>query len=130
MLIASAVMAVFLSDCNDTPYKQGKILYQNFCASCHMEDGSGLAGNIPPLAQTDWVKENQDKMACVIRYGIEGEIKVNGRVYNNPMAGISRLSAFEVTNIINYINHAWGNTYGYAKYEDVKSQLENCPDAN
>jgi mono/diheme cytochrome c family protein len=126
LLIASLVMAALFTDCQDNPYKQGKILYENFCSNCHMDDGSGLEGNIPPLAKADWLKENQDQLACLIRYGVENEMIVNGVTYNNPMAGIPALSAFEITNVINYINHAWGNNYGLAKYEEVNNALENC----
>ncbi|TXB62702.1 c-type cytochrome [Phaeodactylibacter luteus] len=115
-----------LASCRDDPYKQGRILYQNFCASCHMDDGSGLAGNIPPLAGADYVAQHQEALACIIRYGMEGEVVVNGTTYNNPMEGIGALSDFEITNVINYINHSWGNDYGYMTYGEVKKALANC----
>ncbi len=126
IFVISLMLVMLTSNCDENPYKQGKIMYNYFCANCHMEDGTGLEGNIPPLAQADYVKENQDKLACIIRYGQNEEIVVNGVTYNNPMAGIEELSDFEITNIINYINHSWGNDYGYMKYEDVKSSLEDC----
>jgi mono/diheme cytochrome c family protein len=114
--------------CTDNPYRQGEILYRNFCANCHMEDGSGLQGLIPPLAGADWIHDNPKELACVIRYGMKGEIIVNGKIYNEVMPGVQRLTDFEIANVINYINHAWGNEYGYAKYEDVKTALEECKD--
>ena len=91
-----------------------------------MDDGSGLGGNIPPLANADYVRNSQEQIACIIRYGMEGEIMVNGRTYNQAMEGIPQLTDFEITNIINYINHAWGNDYGVVKLADVRSRLENC----
>ena len=117
-----------LLQCNQTPYRQGQILYENFCANCHMEDGSGLQGLIPPLAGADWVRDNQNELACAIRYGMKGEMVVNGKTYNEYMPGVQRLSDFEITNVINYVNHAWGNDYGYMKYEDVNEALEDCKD--
>ncbi|MCI5080503.1 MAG: cytochrome c [Saprospiraceae bacterium] len=125
-LIAAAGMIVLFDSCRGETYEQGRILYENFCANCHMDDGSGLAGNIPPLAKADWVKQSGAEMACVIRYGMEGEIVVNGRTYNQAMAGIPQLSDFEITNVINYINHSWGNDYGVMTLEEVRSALENC----
>jgi len=122
-LISLSLLQVY---CGDTPYQQGKILYNNYCANCHMEDGSGLAGLIPPLAQADYLKENQLYTACIIRYGMEGEIQVNGKTYNQAMDGIGELSEFEITNIINYISHAWGNEYGVVKLENVRAELEAC----
>lgn len=91
-----------------------------------MDDGSGLQGVMPPLARADYVAENQDKLACIIRYGMEGPVQVNDTTYNQQMMGIPQLTDFEVTNIINYINHSWGNDYGYMQYADVKAALEAC----
>ena len=108
------------------PYRQGEILYQNFCTNCHMDNGSGLKGLIPPLAQADYVAADPAGMACIIRYGLQDTIMVNDTLYNQPMAGIKQLTDFEITNIINYINHAWGNAYGYTSYETVKSRLDSC----
>ncbi len=91
-----------------------------------MEDGSGLAGNIPPLANADFLRERQSEIACIIRYGIEGPITVNGIAYENPMAGIPELSDTEITNVINYINQAWGNDFGYVPYDSVREALKGC----
>ncbi len=43
----------FIYSCKETPFQQGKILYEYYCANCHMEDGSGLEGLIPPVAGAD-----------------------------------------------------------------------------
>ena len=126
ILLTSLFSLLLWFSCRDDPYKQGRILYQNFCASCHMDDGSGLQGVMPPLANADYVAENQDRLACIIRYGMEGPIVVNDTTYNQQMAGIPQLTDFEVTNIINYINHSWGNDYGYMPYAEVKAALEEC----
>lgn len=91
-----------------------------------MDDGSGLEGLIPPLANADYVQNYSSKTACIIRYGMEGEITVNGKTYNNPMEGIPQLSDTEITNVINYIHHAWGNDYGYVKFKEVKGALQEC----
>ena len=114
------------SYCNTNPYTQGKIMYENFCANCHMEDGTGLEGNIPPLANADYLQTHGGKIACIIRYGIQETIVVNGKKYTTPMEGIPQLTEVEIANIINYINHAWGNKYGFVKIQEVKSQLERC----
>ncbi len=121
--------ALLLQSCGGNPYSQGKDLFTGFCANCHMDDGSGLEGLIPPLAGADWLRQRQSDVACLIRYGIQDTLVVNGERYGQPMAGIDRLTDTEITNIINYINHAWGNKYGVVKFEDVRDQLENCPEA-
>lgn len=121
--------ALFLTDCDTQPFRQGEILYANFCANCHMADGKGLQGIIPPLEGSDWLRDRQQDLPCIIRYGQKGEIVVNGRTYNQQeMPGVRALSGFEITNVINYINQAWGNDFGYIKYQTVKEALENCPE--
>jgi mono/diheme cytochrome c family protein len=118
---------VLLTSCEERErFPQGKILYENFCANCHMEDGSGLEGVIPTLVNADWVRENQLAIPCAIRYGMAGEITVNGRVYNAEMPGAPKLHEFEITNIINYINTSWGNDIPLLKHEQVREQLEAC----
>ena len=120
------VLLILLSGCGGQSFQQGQILYQNFCANCHMDDGTGLAGNIPPLAGSGLVRTQQERIPCIIRYGQEGPIEVNGQVFNNPMAAIPQLSDIEITNIINYINHSWGNDFGYVKFEAVREALKRC----
>jgi mono/diheme cytochrome c family protein len=124
--IISLFIIASIYSCDENPYKQGAILYENFCASCHMDDGSGLLGNIPPLAQSDYLVKHQEELACIIRYGQQGEIVVNGKKYNNPMPGIPQLTDFEIANIINYINHAWGNDLGFYQIDEVRANLEQC----
>ena len=117
----------FLSTtCNENPYKQGEILYNNFCSSCHMEDGSGLGLEIPPLANADYLKQYNLEVACIIRYGQQDTIQVNGKTYSQPMAGIKKLTDVEITNIINYINQAWGNDYGTIQLPKVREKLNEC----
>jgi len=126
LLLFSMQLAIALLSCESKPFRQGEILYLNFCANCHIEDGSGLAGNIPPLAGADFVAQNQGQLACIIRYGMEGSVVVNGITYQNPMAGIPQLSEFEIANIINYINQAWGNDFGYLPLKTIRESLEEC----
>jgi len=115
-----------LLSCQSNPYVHGEIMYQNFCVNCHMEDGTGLPGNIPPLAGADFLKTNAADLPCIIRYGIQDTIVVNGVTYSAPMAGVPQLTDIEITNIINYMNHAWGNDNGFTRPDDVQKLLANC----
>lgn len=127
----SLIIAIMLSffaglRCTQSPYIQGEILYSNFCESCHMQDGSGLGAEIPPLAGADYVGLNQEKLACMIRHGLSEEITVNGLKYHQQMPGVEVLSDVEITNIINYVNQAWGNDFGTVTLGEVRTQLEAC----
>lgn len=112
--------------CGQTDYRQGKALYTQYCANCHMDDGRGLGKLIPPLAEADWLRDNQEKLSCLIVNGMEGAIVVNDTTYKQVMPGVENLSEFQIANIINYINHAWGNDYGIATVAEIREQLAAC----
>lgn len=112
--------------CENEIYHQGRILYENFCQNCHMEDGTGLKGIIPPLKNSDFLYNNQEKLTCIIRKGITETILVNGKTYKQPMPGNPKLTQGDIANIINYINQAWGNKIKPVLYDDVLKQYETC----
>lgn len=112
--------------CETYPYQQGKILYTNFCENCHMADGSGLKGLIPPLAGADYLSKYPEQVPCIIRNGIKGKLEVNGVTYETEMAGIEKLTEFEITNIINYIHTSWGNDLPIVEHLQVREWLKPC----
>lgn len=98
---------------------KGKITYNELCITCHLADGKGVANAFPPLANSDYLKNNQDKSIIGVKKGMSGEITVNGVAYNNVMAPLG-LTDEEVANVMNYINNSWGNNYGeYISVEQV-----------
>ncbi len=115
-----------LTNCEENTFKQGELLYMNKCASCHMANGEGLQSLIPPLAGFNYLPENRAQIACIITNGLSDTIAYGNRVFVEPMQGIPHLSEAEITNIINYINHAWGNDFGYVKINDVREALKGC----
>lgn len=117
---------IFLASCDYQPYKQGRNLYNFYCATCHMDDGSGLKGLYPPLAGADYLAEHQENLACIIRYGLSDTIVVNQKMYNQAMPGVKDLNEVQITNVINYINHAWGNELQHVKVEDIQESLLDC----
>jgi mono/diheme cytochrome c family protein len=119
-------MGLVACDRAPSTYNEGAKLYEKQCANCHMDDGSGLEGLIPPLANADALFQMRSSVACIIRNGMEGPLVVNGVTYNNKMVGNKRLKAVDITNIINYINNAWGNKQPFLELSAVKKSLENC----
>ena len=105
LLISSAT---FSQNYIEDSYNRGQMLYDDFCVRCHLPDGAGEVGLIPPLASADFL---QDIEATVhsIKYGLHGPITVNGVRYNNTMAPMG-LENNEIADITNYILNSWGNT--------------------
>jgi mono/diheme cytochrome c family protein len=88
--------------------KRGSEVYQDFCITCHMGNGQGLEGAFPPLAKSDYLMNHRAKSIHAIKYGLQGEITVNGKKYNSAMASLG-LSDEEVADVMNYITNSWGN---------------------
>ncbi|MCB0399782.1 MAG: cytochrome c [Winogradskyella sp.] len=106
-------------------YERGKLVYNNLCITCHMGNGEGAPRVFPPLAQSDFLKNNQEISIKAIKKGMSGEIVVNGITYNSVMAPLG-LSDKEVADVMNYINNSWGNSYGkFITAEDVTKVIKN-----
>ena len=89
-------------------YMRGQMLYVDFCVRCHLPDGTGETGLIPPLANADFLQDIQATVQS-IKYGIHGPIIVNGVIYNNTMAPMG-LENDEIADVTNYILNSWGNS--------------------
>ncbi|MCW9037705.1 cytochrome c [Altibacter sp.] len=89
--------------------ERGAVVYSDFCMQCHMADGKGIPGNFPPLANSNWLSEKRTESIHAVKYGQQGEITVNGVVYNGVMAPMG-LSDQEVADVLNYVMNSWGNS--------------------
>jgi mono/diheme cytochrome c family protein len=87
--------------------ERGEEIYTTLCIACHMADGTGVAGVFPPLAQSDYLHDTEASIRAV-KYGMQGELTVNGETYNNIMTPLG-LSDPEVADVMNYILNSWGN---------------------
>jgi len=105
---------------------QGRILYKQHCANCHKEEGSGLGRLIPPLAGADYMLNDIPRTACIIKYGMEGEIVVNGVDYNQAMPANNQLTDIEIAQITTYVSNSWNNASGYYSVKDVSAFLDSC----
>ena len=102
---------------------RGNNIYSGFCMSCHLPNGKGTKDTYPPLADSDYLKNNRDVSIKGLKYGLKGEIIVNGNKYNNYMAPMG-LEDDEIADVMNYINHSWGNEYGKIVTENQVSGIK------
>lgn len=121
-----SITILICTSCFTQKYKRGGELYKTHCAACHQDDGKGLAKLYPPLNGADYWVENQKKLPCIIKYGIKDTLVINGIKYDTPMQGISELTEYEISNIINYINHKWHPTIEPLNINEIKAHLNNC----
>lgn len=120
------ILSLILAISCGHPYSQGERLYVEYCASCHMDDGSGLSGVIPPLSGSTTLRNEAHLLPCIIRNGMEGPIVVAGKTYDRPMPGIPELTETETANIINYLQYRWGNPEVFMGPLEVRGILDSC----
>lgn len=122
----SFVLLFIFNSCIPEGRDYGKELYEDKCSNCHGIEGDGLQQLFPPLKNSDYLEKNQDRLACIIRYGTEGGSTVNGVVFENKMDGQPLLSEVDIHNIINYISSNINANVTEVNINDVKSRLEDC----
>jgi cytochrome c oxidase cbb3-type subunit 2 len=124
-IVASTTVPTWLQQQMDA----GKEVYMKaaagggMCFTCHQPNGEGLAGQFPPLAGSDWVLGDKERLIKISMYGLMGEIEVNGVKYNNVMAppGIppGSLTDDQIANVLTYIRNDWGNSASAVSAEEV-----------
>ncbi|WP_208420059.1 c-type cytochrome [Paraflavitalea devenefica] len=87
---------------------RGKAIYEELCITCHLADGKGMPGAIPPLVKSDYLLKTPAKAIYAIKYGLTDPIKVNGVEYTTPMPS-PNISDEEVADVTTYILNNWGN---------------------
>ena len=96
-------------------YQAGKVLYNEdgYCGMCHRPDGQGLAAaGFPPLAGSEWVTGDSNRLIKVTLHGLAGPIDVGGISYPGlvPMTPFKDLlSDEEVAAVLTYVRNAFGN---------------------
>ena len=103
--------------------KRGEAVYIDFCKRCHMPNGKGVGTTYPPLAGSNWLEEKRKESIHSVKYGLNGEIQVNGKTYNNVMTPLG-LSDDEVADVMNYVMNSWGNTQETMVTEDEVSAIK------
>ncbi len=92
---------------------RGKEIYMRpgICFTCHQAKGEGIAGAFPPLAGSEWLDDDTDRLIKIVLKGLMGEISVRGESYNSVMAPLEVLlpDDSEVADVLTYVRHEWGS---------------------
>ncbi len=101
----------------------GRVLYLRFCSNCHQKDGSGLGQLYPPLKDADYLKADVNRTVRIIRYGMEGEIMVNGIKYDQSMPSNPKFTPLDISEITAYIYKEFADTTVLLKPNDIERLL-------
>ena len=89
--------------------KRGQEVFNATCIVCHKENGQGQPGVYPPLANSDFLLKDSQRAIGIVLNGLNGEITVNGKIYNLDMPAQKQLTDQQVTDVLNYVRNSWGN---------------------
>jgi len=113
---------VFSKESLERKISSGRMLYGNYCASCHQMDGAGIGSYYPPLAKSDFIKGNKERAIEVVGYGLSEPITVNGHHYNGFMPSMY-LTNEQIAEVLTFIYNSWGNEGGEVTEELVDQVL-------
>ena len=97
----------------------GMVLYNGTCSVCHQQNGEGLEGIFPPLANSDYLMADQRRAVEIVLNGLSGPISVNGVSYSSVMPAMSQLNDDEIANILTFTLNSWGNEGGVVTSDEV-----------
>ncbi len=115
-----AILTYF--SCNEAKYMQGKRTYDMVCATCHMQNGSGVKNLYPSLKPIN-TSITSSELACIIRYGVNKESSLI-KMPPNPA-----LETVDITNIVNYIVVDMNRSKEEFTLDQIEAMLENCKEA-
>lgn len=97
------------------PMVIGKKVFNTTCAVCHQASGQGVAGQFPPLVESEWVLANSgwhgdNHLVKIVLNGLQGVVSVKGQQYNNAMAPWgATLKDDQIAAVLTYVRNEWGN---------------------
>ena len=94
-----------------TPVEKGKKIYSANCATCHQANGLGVAGQYPPLAESEYVDGSTKRLGMIILKGLQGPLTVKGQKYGSAVMQPweKTLNDQKIADVLTYIRQEWGN---------------------
>lgn len=128
ILLCTIILLLAESGCQYTTFSHGKETYEKHCAPCHMSDGKGLENVIPNIKSSQVLTDHPEKLACIIRTGIQDSIWSGKEWIPKEMPGFKEkeISDIDLTNLINYLLESWNPDPTYFSRQEIQSQLGLC----
>ena len=96
----------------------GSETFNIYCSVCHQRDGFGN-DRFPPLSGSEWVNGDKNALIAIVLNGLDGNITVKGKSYNNKMPRLNLLSDENIAQILTYIRQNFNNNSSAVTSEEV-----------
>ena len=90
----------------------GKKVYDSVCLACHMRNGTGVPGMHPPIAKSEFVNGDPEKLVKIVLEGLKGKLEVQGNVYDNVMPPQANLTDQQIADVLTFVRGSFGNSSG------------------
>ncbi|MGZ3771102.1 MAG: copper-containing nitrite reductase [Bdellovibrio sp.] len=107
----------------------GERVFKQNCMACHQVNGQGIEGAFPPLAKSDFIKNNKNRAIDTVVNGLSGKVIVNGKEFNGVMPAW-QLSEEDIANVLTYVYNSWGNEGTVVTNEEVEKIRKTAPKKN
>lgn len=125
MLLPVTFVVLCITPLTGKEAEKGEQLYLANCGKCHGREGKGFLQLYPPLEKSHFFTDDIKQLPCIIRYGLKGELEINGKRFNGIMPPNKRISPEEMTTLISHLQKRWGNG---ATDLNIPLWLEQCSD--
>jgi mono/diheme cytochrome c family protein len=94
-----------------SPAMRGKKIFLANCAVCHQPTGTGVAGQYPPLAGSEYVMGGTRLLGMIVLKGLQGPLTVKGGQYGSAVMQPweKTLTDAKIADTLTYIRSEWGN---------------------
>ena len=98
----------------------GKVVYTEYCATCHQVDGGGVPNMNPTLSQTSFIKGDKMVLAGIVLKGMSKQ-EIDGETYHNVMPSFDYLTDAQIADVLTYVRNSFGNKESVVGEADVRS---------
>ncbi len=113
---------------------RGKKIFSANCATCHQMSGTGVAGQYPPLAGSEYVNGGTRRLGMIVLKGLQGPLTVKGMQFGTAVMQPwdKTLSDAKIADVLTFIRQGWGNKGGPVVTESIaalRKELASHPDS-
>jgi mono/diheme cytochrome c family protein len=101
--------------------KNGKVIYEKTCLTCHQANGGGVPRMNPPLVNAAFVNGDKNKLIQWVLLGSTEKVPIDGKYYSNNMPAQATLKDQDIAEVLTFIRNSFENKASQVTASEVKS---------